>query len=879
MPNTQGIRNTPWQSFLTTVDAIEQATGYDLYSNLPPAVQACVEAGTNGVNPPGTADQSASTQEYTPVTITLQALRSNSNTLAFSVVNGPTHGSLGSMGATSCTVGSCTATVSYTPGPNYNGPDSFTFRASDGGINSNTSTVSITVTKATATINVSGYTGVYDGNAHGATGSATGVNGEDLTSLLNFGATFTDVSGGTAHWTFAGNENYLPSSGDATITITKAPSTTTVTCPASQTYTGSAIEPCTASYSGAGGLSGSLTPVYANNINAGSATAGATFGGDANHDGSTGNGGFTIIKAATTTTVICTASQTYTGSAIEPCTASYSGAGGLSGSLTPIYANNINAGSATASASYGGDANHDGSTGNGGFEITRASSSTTVNCPASATYTGSAIEPCTASYSGAGGLSGSLTPTYANNTDAGTASATATYGGDANHDGSTGNATFEITQASSSTTVTCTGSPVYNGSPITPCSVTVTGANLSLTPAPVYANNVNAGTNTASAGYTFPGDTNHTGSSDSKNFSIAKADATVNVSGFSGAYDGSPHGASGTATGVNAENLSSLLNLGASFTNVPGGTAHWTFNAGNSNGNYNSTSGDATITITKAAPVITWNNPADIVYGTALSSTQLNATANVAGNFNYTPASGTVLNAGSGQSLLSSFTPTDSTNYNAGSKTVMINVLKATAAFSNLSSPTIAYGMATTNLSGKLSFGSLIPTGNVAITLNSVTQNAAIEAGGNFASSFATGSLAPGSYSIAYNYAGDSNFNSASGSGTLQVGYGIVTLYDQTKVHQSGSTIPIKLKITDANGNNLSSAGTVVTAVGISLVSTSVYGPVEDSGNANPDNNFRFTTDSYTYNLKTTGLATGIYNLYFTVGSDPTLHTVQFQIK
>jgi hypothetical protein len=210
---------------------------------------------------------------------------------------------------------------------------------------------------------------------------------------------------------------------------------------------------------------------------------------------------------------------------------------------------------------------------------------------------------------------------------------------------------------------------------------------------------------------------------------------------------------------------------------------------------------------------------------------------------------------------------------------VQINVLKATPSFSNLSSPLITYGTATTNLSGKLSFGSLIPTGSVAITLNSVTQNPAIQPSGNFSSSFATGSLAPAAYSIAYSYNGDGNFNSASGSGTLTVGYGILVLYDQTKVHQSGSTIPIKLEITGANGNNLSSAGTVVTAVGISLVSTSVYGPVEDSGSANPDNNFKFTVDSYTYNLQTTGLTTGVYNLYFTVGTDPTLHTVQFQIK
>lgn len=44
----------------------------------------------------------------------------------------------------------------------------------------------------------------------------------------------------------------------------------------------------------------------------------------------------------------------------------------------------------------------------------------------------------------------------------------------------------------------------------------------------------------------------------------------------------------------------------------------------------------------------------DITYGTALDSTQLNATASfkggpVAGTFSYTPGAGTVLNAGSGQ--------------------------------------------------------------------------------------------------------------------------------------------------------------------------------------------------------------------------------------
>ena len=52
MPNTQGIRNDPWQNYLTTVDAVEALTGYDFFSNLPEPFQRCIEAGTNGNNPP-----------------------------------------------------------------------------------------------------------------------------------------------------------------------------------------------------------------------------------------------------------------------------------------------------------------------------------------------------------------------------------------------------------------------------------------------------------------------------------------------------------------------------------------------------------------------------------------------------------------------------------------------------------------------------------------------------------------------------------------------------------------------------------------------------------------------------------------------------------
>ena len=58
------------------------------------------------------------------------------------------------------------------------------------------------------------------------------------------------------------------------------------------------------------------------------------------------------------------------------------------------------------------------------------------------------------------------------------------------------------------------------------------------------------------------------------------------------------------------------------------------------NTNYTATPVTGTLVIGQATPVITWANPADITYGTPLSATQLDATASVAGNFDYTPAAG-----------------------------------------------------------------------------------------------------------------------------------------------------------------------------------------------------------------------------------------------
>src|SRR5438876_2565626 len=102
------------------------------------------------------------------------------------------------------------------------------------------------------------------------------------------------------------------------------------------------------------------------------------------------------------------------------------------------------------------------------------------------------------------------------------------------------------------------------------------------------------------------------------------------------------------------------------------------------------------------------------------------------------------------------------TNYVASNGSAQLKVNKATPAFSALAGPTIVYGGTPTALSGTIQAGSLVPPGNVSITVNGVTQSVSINSStGNFSSSFTTGSLgvAGPPYTIAYKYDGDTNFN------------------------------------------------------------------------------------------------------------------------
>ncbi|MFY9583725.1 MAG: MBG domain-containing protein, partial [Candidatus Acidiferrales bacterium] len=115
----------------------------------------------------------------------------------------------------------------------------------------------------------------------------------------------------------------------------------------------------------------------------------------------------------------------------------------------------------------------------------------------------------------------------------------------------------------------------------------------------------------------------------------------------------------------------------------------------------------------------------------------------------------------------------------------------------------------------------------------------------------------------------------------LVVTYNICVLYDPTQPKKLGSTIPIKLQLCDVNGVNYSSAAITVHATQLLVIgSTNNPLPPEDSGNANPDDNFRLADGMYIFNLSTKPLFVAKWQLFFTVSGDPgPAHAVQFQLK
>jgi len=150
-------------------------------------------------NPPVAYDQSVTTAEDTSKGITLTASDPDSDPLTYFIETGPSHGSLSGS----------PPSVTYTPHPNYNGADSFTFKAYDGHAYSNIATVSITVTPVNDPPVVSDIPNI-----------TFPEDGSDSSIDLDNYVSDVDNTDAEMTWTFTGNVNIIVSINPVTRVVT-----------------------------------------------------------------------------------------------------------------------------------------------------------------------------------------------------------------------------------------------------------------------------------------------------------------------------------------------------------------------------------------------------------------------------------------------------------------------------------------------------------------------------------------------------------------------------------------------------------------------------------------------------------------------------------
>jgi len=306
-------------------------------------------AGGSNNQPPTANSQSVSTWEDSSTLVTLGAVDPDGGALTYSVVNGPSHGTLS---------GSAPALM-YQPAANYNGADSLTFRASDGQANSNLATVSITVQAVNDPPSATGES--YTIQAGGTlTVSAPGVLSND--SDIDSGTLTAQLLSGPAHGVLALNANgsfgYTPSggysgsdsftyvvndgqadSGVATVSLTVTPVNAPPTVATPAAASPSPVSGTTTGLSVVGtddGGEASLTYTWATTV----APAAVTFGANATNAAKTTVATFTkagsysfqvTIRDAgnlmATSSVTVTVSQTLTSIVVAPPSASVTSGG------------------------------------------------------------------------------------------------------------------------------------------------------------------------------------------------------------------------------------------------------------------------------------------------------------------------------------------------------------------------------------------------------------------------------------------------------------------------------------------------------------------------------------------------------------------------
>ena len=483
----------------------------------------------------------------------------------------------------------------------------------------------------------------------------------------------------SATFTPTDTANYTTASANVTLAVNKAAPVITWATPAAITY-GTALSGtqlnATASVPG----TFAYNPATGTILAAGSQLLSATFAptDTANYAAATGNVTLAVNKATPVISWAMPAAITY-GTALSAT--QLNATANIPGTFVyaPAAGTILAAGSQSLSVTFTptDTTNYTTATGNATITVNKASAGVTLGNltqtydgtpkTASATTSPPALNVAF-SYSGTGGTN--YGPSATAPTTVGTYTATGTIN-DANYTGS-GSATLAINKAT----------PVISWA--TPAGITygtaLSGTQLNAAAnipgtfvyAPVAGTILAAGTQSLSVTFTPIDAANYTTASANTTITVSKASAAVTLGNLTQTYDGTPKTASATTTPTGLNVTWSYLGTGGTVYGpsvaAPSSAGTYTVTATINDASF-SGSGSSALTINKATPVIAWAPPAAVNHGVALSATQLNATATVAGSFVYSPAAGAVLNVGS-QTLSVTFTPADTTDYTTATRTV-----------------------------------------------------------------------------------------------------------------------------------------------------------------------------------------------------------------
>ena len=506
--------------------------------------------------------------------------------------------------------------------------DSWLFHDPSGNYADANGTVNDSINKANATVTVTPYTVTYDGQAHTAVvASITGVNNETGSTVGTVDVSHTTHTGASTYssdyWTFTGTANYSNiSSTTITDTINKANAAVIVT-PYTATYDGLAHTAVVASVNGVNSETGSTVGTvdlsHTTHTNASTYSSDYwTFAGSANYNDIANTTITDTINKANATVAVTPYTVTYDGQ-LHSATGTISGVNGETGATIGIVnlSNTSHTNAATYSTdswSFTGSANYNDIASTTITDTINKANATVVVAPYTVTYDGQAHTAAVNSITGvnneSGGTVGTVDISNTSHKNAGIYSDSWTFTGTANYNNISSTTITDIINKANASVSVAPYTVTYDGHPHTASVTSIAGVN-GETGSTVGTVNLD-GTSHTNAGtysdsWSFAGTANYNDiASTSITDTINKANASVVVAPYTVIYDGQPHTASATITGVNGETGTTVGTVNLNTTHTNAGTYSndsWSF-AGAANYNDIATTA-VTDTISKADAKVT----------------------------------------------------------------------------------------------------------------------------------------------------------------------------------------------------------------------------------------------------------------------------------